>query len=252
VIAAFALIKYIFAPQQTAHRAAVRRSRSCSALHDLHNKQQAIDACAEMFERFEERCPGGWRTRHESRLAQKLPALAEAPEAAVESCTNCVPLRRRAKSLPAALLDELPAFSLHIAEWEPLCLGTDSPPPSLGDASLSDDDGPPTLQMSNNQVELFSHSSANSSSSLVEGAFQVSDAAFEGSDAVPTRHQSREEPDPMAEEAMASGVHKLTLTPREDLPALALDAGEELDWAERDPSPTGGSLPDVWASSGER
>merc|ERR1719164_246893 len=62
VIAAFALIKYIFAPQQTAHRAAIRRSRSCSALHDLHNKKQAIDACAEMFERFEERCPDAWRT----------------------------------------------------------------------------------------------------------------------------------------------------------------------------------------------
>jgi len=248
VIAAFALAKCIRAPLRR-HRA-VRRSLSCSALQDLHNKQLAINACADMFERFEERCPGGRRTRI-SRVPS-LPALIESDG----ECFTAVPARRRTKSLPGNSLEEFASLD----EFTSLDEVRDSVPGTPTIEPLSAAEVPPaTLLLANERpddtpidvAELPSKEQCLDyplvEDSVISEAKSLSPSTcreWAASGAGSTNGLSREEPQMAKHEDAA---------PKMDPLMVAVDAGDaeehELhEWSESDPSPTGGSSPDPWAS----
>lgn len=231
VVASIITTYYLCAPHRARRHQAVRRSLSCSGLQDLHNKQLAIDACADMFERFEERCPGGRRTR-----VPRVPSLPALIESDGESFTQ--PMRRRTKSLPASVLERvqsLPASALERVLGDiplPLSIeapmGNDRPAAPLADAEPDDE-----------QV-LLQHNlclgKASAPPSHVEDGVMA-----EAKHLCPLKRESWG----VGDTARKDGPD--IAKPNVGLPMLAVDV-EDHEWVDQDPSPTGGSSPDVWVS----
>jgi len=95
LIMLFAATKTMRSSRRLQRSRAVRRSLSCSAIVDLHSKR-AIDACADMYQAFEERSPGG-RRRPSIPRTPSLPTLEESEN---ESSTSGSFVCRRTQSFP--------------------------------------------------------------------------------------------------------------------------------------------------------